>query len=103
MVAYAIDSATSIGKMRLVFALVPLWRISMNESWLAVCYAVAVQVFLLLMVVIIVDSTSWMMGLPSITSTIRQSWLSWPVGIMAAMIFGVVALGHFAPTNLPGK
>jgi len=96
MVAYAIDAIAENGKM-------VARRNHMNGSWLAVCYAVAVQVFLLLGVVIIVDTTSWIKGLPSITETIRGSWLSWPVGLMAALVFGTVVLSHFAPTDLPGK
>ena len=75
----------------------------MKDSWSAICYAIAVQVFLLLAIVIIVDTIGWLKGLSSITGTIRHSWLSWPMGIMAALIVGVVLFGHFVPTNLPGK
>jgi hypothetical protein len=53
--------------------------------------------------VIIFDSFAWFAGVKSVSARIRESSLSWPVAIMAAIVVGGVVVSHFVTNNLPGK
>jgi uncharacterized membrane protein len=75
----------------------------MNNAWLIMIYHISVHVFLTLLAVVVVDIIAWCRGLPSISGSIRTTWLSWPVGVLAALVVGVVVLAHFVNQRFPGQ
>ncbi len=70
--------------------------------WMTVGWFLALLVFHDLLLVMMFDAAAWYFKWPSVSDIIRNSPLSLPVAVCAAITVGVIIFGHFVLENMPG-